>query len=1054
LPEPQDVENEESGPEEIENDILSDDEESEYEDMNDFEELDEAEMNEIPTTASTPDVTWGAPREDKNKNPVPAESEEEISHIVEEQQETLTPEPASIPTVPEIESMPPVTETVTGTVTESKTKKPSSPSSVVAATSSGAPPGTAAVKASRTSTTGGTKKVVPKKKSSAVVPHVPNLAKTLSKKSKQPKKRITTLASTSASASASRASAASAQEQANHHHPSNPLAQDSKARAAPVTARDRVREVAVRKVVRRPQSAQPQRRPQPLPQQPATAQQHSQHLRPRPQRPSDLQPHRARPLSAQTRQVAALKEKIERLQKKLHSQGSSDGMDDRVVYRRAGEGGVGEGGGGEKQSLSSRRVKGRGMRPASAPLHGQRHPTTATASAGSAGSCSNPHHHHHPHHHHPHHHASPGSASGNFPSASGPLTVNVRARPASAAAVGPPPLPGTHSARSGRRHPAQSQPQHLHLQSAVPSHRPPTAGKRRPRSAKSSSGARSSRNSNSNLLDPAERIERLMEQAEGAAEMGNFEVLVQCRSEIVATCNLVSGPQSTPMVKALLNLADAYLQRGYLDQALERVRRAYTLNNELGLKENRLLMPSILLVMGIAQTMLKKYKEAEKTFRHALLANENVNGTDHFSSCPIYMSFSNMRSKQKRFKQAYELMRKAWELKEAKVGVLHPETAEIYVELAKLQEKMGNETVCVELLLRAHKAFVESQHDSCKKNFDVCILLVSKYSGQDQHSEAEPFLKKAIDVSIELYGASSSHVLNLRREYIVLMLYLNRIDEASTLCQEALSMETIRNPDSLRLAETLQLMSTIHVVKKQWEEALGNLRNCHRIFVARLGDGAGRVSKVEADIRKVSKKMEAAESAAWQEKQVQIRTGTPATGSPPEAPAHATGQREKQRPSALKLKGIEGGQSTGSGLSKLDRPPLSPTFADTPPGKKHSAAEASANAVSAGAATTTTTATAAVDEDEEVPTHYHHVMEDSYDLSSEDDMPAALREPEHASSEEEHPGMRSPYQGSLSSESFHPIESDSGESSIVSSPEASEHALSQDSFDDGYDDDE
>ena len=81
-------------------------------------------------------------------------------------------------------------------------------------------------------------------------------------------------------------------------------------------------------------------------------------------------------------------------------------------------------------------------------------------------------------------------------------------------------------------------------------------------------------------------------------------------------------------------------------------------------------------------------------------------------------------------------------------------------------------------------------------------------------------------------------------------------------------------------------------------------------------------------------------------------------------------------------------------------------------------------------------------------------MEDSYDLSSEDDMPAALREPEHASSEEEHPGMRSPYRGSLSSESFHPIESDSGESSIVSSPEPSEHALSQDSFDDGYDDDD
>jgi len=150
--------------------------------------------------------------------------------------------------------------------------------------------------------------------------------------------------------------------------------------------------------------------------------------------------------------------------------------------------------------------------------------------------------------------------------------------------------------------------------------------------------------------------------------------------------------------------------------------------------------------LGVAESALGRFNEAENLYRRALLIWEKIPGREA-SAARILSNLSQLLVSEGRYSEAEAMGRRALEIHEEVVGTGHPDTVPALINLGQLYEAQGRYHEAGTFLLRAlairEQAFGENNPDTAL----TLAALGQAYSREGKTEEAKELLQRSLQIT-------------------------------------------------------------------------------------------------------------------------------------------------------------------------------------------------------------------------------------------------------------------------------------------------------------------
>jgi CHAT domain-containing protein len=280
-----------------------------------------------------------------------------------------------------------------------------------------------------------------------------------------------------------------------------------------------------------------------------------------------------------------------------------------------------------------------------------------------------------------------------------------------------------------------------------------------------------------------EYVEKLNMKTIAAINKGDYRqgIILAEQARNYATQHLGSEHQNT--LAAINNLAALYYFKGDYREAESLYKYVFRITEEKLGKEH----PGTLSSMNNLALLYKakgRYSEAEPLLKRLFKLNGNVFGKNHPNTLASINNLAGLYSIQDRYSEAEPLYQLALQLSEKVLGKEHPDTIGYINSLALLYQIQGRyseaEPLYKEVIDLTGRVLGKDHPDILSSINNLAAL----YYTQGYYSKAEPRLKQAFQLSEKVLGKEHPGTLASQRNYIYLLVGINRLTRVLHLLQD------------------------------------------------------------------------------------------------------------------------------------------------------------------------------------------------------------------------------------------------------------------------------
>eukprot|EP00927_Polykrikos_kofoidii_P053752 TRINITY_DN48310_c0_g1_i1.p1 TRINITY_DN48310_c0_g1~~TRINITY_DN48310_c0_g1_i1.p1 ORF type:complete len:398 (+),score=68.77 TRINITY_DN48310_c0_g1_i1:131-1324(+) len=336
---------------------------------------------------------------------------------------------------------------------------------------------------------------------------------------------------------------------------------------------------------------------------------------------------------------------------------------------------------------------------------------------------------------------------------------------------------------------------------------------------------------------PIEQLQLLDQKIRELESLGEVDAVVECRIKQKALQQVLVylyGFPLQPLVRAQIALAEAYAAGGYFRQGHEHLAKAREVSAG-GIYDDgqcQRLQVDILVAEGAIRLAQAHLETSESALLEAARLVREVYGDMDLRAARIHCMLGKIARQRGQHAGAIDHFGAAWEVHEFISGPEHEETLRMLLCLAESEYLDGQAD---EAIARQSKVVATL----CDLNV-LPSLLVDSYTqlarwleSKGQDHDALEALKSAERVVTENLGPEDAKAVEVKRDVALLHLKLGEHETALQYLNDVHYYERrLHGSQSLNVARTLKALGTVHMVRRNLDDAEQCLLQALRIFEA------------------------------------------------------------------------------------------------------------------------------------------------------------------------------------------------------------------------------
>lgn len=356
---------------------------------------------------------------------------------------------------------------------------------------------------------------------------------------------------------------------------------------------------------------------------------------------------------------------------------------------------------------------------------------------------------------------------------------------------------------------------------------------------------------------PVEQLEALEDKARELEGLGDVDAVIECRMKQLALQKLLTYLHSfpvPPLIRAEAALADAYAAGGYFRQSRDHLGRARKACGDSVFEQGQCHRLEVDILISEANLLLAEDKldAAHDTYTEAAKLARECFGEMDARAGHVHTMLGRIAWRREKYKDAIEHFEEAWEVREnLDGGEEGEETIRLRLRIAECQyldgrheDAISKQTSVVESL-RSLNAFPVLLVDSSAQ-------LARWLEGRGEDQQALEVLKAAERTVQENLGTEDTKAVDIKRDVALLHLKLGDHETALQYLQDVHYFERrLHGSQSLQVARTLKALGTVHLVRRQLQEAEQCMLQALRIFEVEPAANVGIIRDIHAKLASI-----------------------------------------------------------------------------------------------------------------------------------------------------------------------------------------------------------
>ncbi len=297
--------------------------------------------------------------------------------------------------------------------------------------------------------------------------------------------------------------------------------------------------------------------------------------------------------------------------------------------------------------------------------------------------------------------------------------------------------------------------------------------------------------------DGSEYADGLSSAASLAARRGDLAT-ARTRFEAALAIHRAKGKSSAPLARCLEDFADVEQDRGDLLRALELLREANPLRQQLH-GEISAEFASSLFTLGVLLIDVSYLDEAELVLQRCLEIRKRVLGDRHPKYADVLDVLASVHVKRGDFNKAEPLRRKSFELTRDSLGERHRDYAVSVHNLAILYDDMGDDAQAMRLHLQAVELYRQAFGKRHLHTAQALTSLAVALTGQGDRATARAMHQEALEIRESLLSADHPTVADSLERLGSLSLFDGDYPQAEDFFQRSFSIRQRLLPPGHRM---------------------------------------------------------------------------------------------------------------------------------------------------------------------------------------------------------------------------------------------------------------
>eukprot|EP00929_Paragymnodinium_shiwhaense_P109752 TRINITY_DN76264_c0_g1_i1.p1 TRINITY_DN76264_c0_g1~~TRINITY_DN76264_c0_g1_i1.p1 ORF type:complete len:398 (+),score=97.74 TRINITY_DN76264_c0_g1_i1:79-1272(+) len=356
---------------------------------------------------------------------------------------------------------------------------------------------------------------------------------------------------------------------------------------------------------------------------------------------------------------------------------------------------------------------------------------------------------------------------------------------------------------------------------------------------------------------PLEQLSLLDAKASDLQAAGDLDAVVECRIKQKALQQVLVylyGFPLQPLVKAQATLAEAYAAGGYYKQAHEHLAKAREVSFG-GIYDDaqcQQIQVDLLLADGAIRLSQQEFEAAHASLLEAARLVREVYGEMDVRAARIHTMLGDVAKQRGRHSEAIDHFCAAWEVRECLDGADGEETIRTHCRIAEVEYLDGRKAEAIE---RQQKvvSMLERQNLLAGLLVNSCSQLSRWLEGEGRDAEALEAMQAAEKTILESTGAEDVKAVEVKRDVALLHLKLGDHETALQYLNDVHFYERrLHGSGSINVARTLKALGTVHLVRRNLEDAEQCLLQALRIFQAEYPSHQNIVKDIHAKLQRIA----------------------------------------------------------------------------------------------------------------------------------------------------------------------------------------------------------
>jgi tetratricopeptide (TPR) repeat protein len=355
---------------------------------------------------------------------------------------------------------------------------------------------------------------------------------------------------------------------------------------------------------------------------------------------------------------------------------------------------------------------------------------------------------------------------------------------------------------------------------------------------------------------PLEQLQLLDTNARDLEKLGDKDAVVECRIKQKALHQVLVylyGFPLQPLVRAQAVLAEAYAAGGYFQQAHEHLAKAREVSSG-GIYDDaqcQRLQIDLLIAEGAVRLAQDQYDAAQDTLEDSARLLREVLGELDVRAARIHVMLARIARHRQQYLQAIEYLSAAWEVRSHCDGADGEEAIRLHLQIAELEYLAGRVSDAVD---RQAKVIENVRRlDDAELLVESTSVLARWLEALGKNREALQAWQVAEEAVATNFGDEDKKSIEVKRDVALLHLKLDDHETALRYLNDVHYFERrLHGSQSTSVARTLKALGTVHMVRRNLEEAERCLLQSLRIFEAEHPTHAAIVKDIHAKLASIA----------------------------------------------------------------------------------------------------------------------------------------------------------------------------------------------------------